>query len=129
MGKTRISTHRTAHILVTTVHRRHHWCQLLVSNATILQNLDVGHRRHLEQCTASRKRKQDNKTGHVEIEGLDELEAEEEARLAGSTEEEDEGGAKPAKVLFLHGCHGVQRLQAIVYQSCGQATYYTPTQL
>ena len=87
---------------------------MIVSNAAFLQNLDVGHRRHLEQCTGSRKRKQDDDTAHVEIEGLDELEAEEEACLAGSAEEEDEGGAKPAKVMFYHGCHVVQRLQAIV---------------
>ncbi|KAL0034814.1 hypothetical protein WJX77_008386 [Trebouxia sp. C0004] len=61
------------------------------------KNLNVGHKRHLEQCKGSRKRKQNEGTGHVEIEGLAELEAEEEARYAGSAEEEGDEDVKPKK--------------------------------
>ncbi len=67
----------------------------------LLQNLDVGHKRHLEQCKGSRKRKQNEGSGHVEIEGLAELEAEEEARSAGSAEEQGDADVKPKKVSGL----------------------------
>ncbi len=69
----------------------------------LVQNLDVGHKRHLEQCKGSRKRKQNEGTGHVEIEGLAELEAEEEARSAGIAEEQAEADVKPKKVPGLVG--------------------------
>lgn len=69
----------------------------------LLQNLDVGHRRHLEQCKGSQKRKQNEGTGHVEIEGLAELEAEEEARSAGTAEEDGDADVKPKKVPSLVG--------------------------
>lgn len=67
-----------------------------------MQNIDVGHKKHLEQCSGSRKRKQGEGDSHVEIEGLDELEAEEEARLEGFAAAHAEGGEetkKPAKVI------------------------------
>lgn len=60
-----------------------------------MQYVDVGHKRHLDQCSGSRKSKQGDTLGHVEIEGLDELEAEEQARLHGDEEEAD---TRPAKV-------------------------------
>ena len=48
--------------------------------------LVAGHKKHLEHC-AGHKRKQ--ASGRVEIEGLDELEAEEEERLASLTNDQD----------------------------------------
>ena len=62
----------------------------------MLQFIDVGHKKHLDKCTGSRKRKQGETEGHVEIEGLNELEAEEDARLAGLAD--DDADVKPAKV-------------------------------
>ena len=59
-----------------------------------MQYVDVGHKKHLEHCSSSKKRKQADSSGHVEIEGLDELEAEEEEQLHSSSEAD----AKPAKV-------------------------------
>lgn len=47
-----------------------------------MQYVDMGHKKHLERCSGSRKRQQADTCGHVEIEGLDALEAEEEARSA-----------------------------------------------
>ena len=58
-----------------------------------MQVLVSGHKKHLEHCT-SHKRKQD--TGTVEIEGLDELEDEEEERLAALAEGHD--AARPTQV-------------------------------
>ena len=55
----------------------------------------MGHKKHLEQCSGSRKRKQADTLGHVEIEGLDALEAEEEQSMQGDEEESD---TRPAKV-------------------------------
>ncbi len=72
----------------------------------------MGHKRHLEQCKGNRKRKQTEGTGHVEIEGLAELEAEEEARSAGSAEEEGDAHVKPKKVSGLVG-HWLQALDAM----------------
>lgn len=43
-----------------------------------LQVLTAGHKKHLEHCTGHKRKRV---TGTVEIEGLDELEAEEEERL------------------------------------------------
>ena len=61
-----------------------------------LQFIDVGHKKHLDSCTGSRKRQQGEREGHVEIEGLDELEGEEDASLAGP--DDDEGAdVMPAK--------------------------------
>ncbi len=48
----------------------------------------------------------------MEIEGLAELEAEEEARSAGSTEEEGDAHVKPKKVSGLVG-HWLQALDAM----------------
>lgn len=56
------------------------------------QYVDVGHKKHLEHCLGSRKRKQGVTLGHVEIEGLDELEAEEEDNAV-------DADTKPAKVI------------------------------
>ena len=61
-----------------------------------LQYVDVGHKKHLEHCSGSRKRKQGETPGHVEIEGLAELEAEEEEQMQGSAADAD---TKPAKVI------------------------------
>lgn len=72
----------------------------------------MGHKRHLEQCKGSRKRKQTEGTGHVEIEGLAELEAEEEARFAGSAEEEGDADVKPKKVSGLVG-HWLETLDVV----------------
>lgn len=58
--------------------------------------LDGQHKRHLEGCNGNKKGKQFKGRGQVEIEGLDEMEAEEEARLAGA-EEKEETEARPAK--------------------------------
>ena len=71
--------------------------------------MDVGHKRHLEQCKGSRKRKQNEGTGHVEIEGLAELKAEEAARSAGSAAEEGDADVKQEKVSGLDG-HWLQAL-------------------
>lgn len=76
---------------------------LQIQQYCLLQNLNVGHKRHVERCTGSRKRKQNEGTGHVEIEGLAELEAEEEARSPGSAEEEGDADVKPKKVSGLDG--------------------------
>lgn len=56
--------------------------------------VDVGHKKHLEHCLGSRKRKQGVTLGHVEIEGLDELEAEEEEQMQDNAVDAD---TKPAK--------------------------------
>ncbi|DBA71329.1 TPA: hypothetical protein ACH3X2_011140 [Trebouxia sp. C0005] len=82
--------------------QKQHDCTLLhmclqIQQYCLLQNLNVGHKRHVERCTGSRKRKQNEGTGHVEIEGLAELEAEEEARSPGSAEEEGDADVKPKK--------------------------------
>lgn len=61
-----------------------------------MQYVDVGHKKHLEHCSGSRKRQQEATLGHVEIEGLDELEAEEERMH--DDEEEAQGTSRPAKV-------------------------------
>ena len=42
-----------------------------------LQILDTKHKRHLEQCTVNRKRKQSDEAGQVELDAFDKLEAEE----------------------------------------------------
>lgn len=60
-----------------------------------MQYVDVGHKKHLEQCSGSRKRKHADALGHVEIEGLDALEAEKEQSMHGDEEEAD---TRPAKV-------------------------------
>ena len=60
------------------------------------QVLVSGHKKHLEHCTIH-KRKLD--PGTVEIEGLDELEDEEEQRLAAIAEDHD--AARPIQVCSL----------------------------
>lgn len=68
-----------------------------------MQVLASGHKRHLEHCTGH-KRKQD--TGTVEIEGLDELEAEEEERLASFRQGDDEEQQDPQRPVqvCVTGC-------------------------
>ena len=66
-----------------------------------VQYVDVGHKKHLQQCSGSRKRKQADNVGHVEIEGLAALEAEEEQSMHGDEEEAD---TRPAKVWLSAVC-------------------------
>ena len=65
--------------------------------------MDVGHKKHLEHCSGSRARKQqEDALGHVEIEGLEELEAAEEQNMDGNKEDLD---TRPAKVWFSASKH------------------------
>lgn len=75
-----------------------------------MQYVDVGHKKHLEHCSGSRKRNQQATIGHVEIEGLDELEAEEERMH----DDEEHADTRPPKV-----CHHS-------YLLCVLALCYSP---
>lgn len=79
-----------------------------------MQYVDVGHKKHLEHCSGSRKRKQEASLGHVEIEGLDELEAEE-GRM-NDYEEEAEASSRRAKVH--------QQLLVCMQPLCCSRTWY-----
>ena len=81
-----------------------------------MQYVDVGHKKHLEHCSGSRKRKQEATVGHVEIEGLDELEAEEE-RMYGEAEDAETRPAKVRRLSALTRTNSVLFMH-LTYRAC-----------